>query len=532
MHHRILTLALSSAALLLACKPTPRTAIDPPKNQDTEQPGDSATPATPQEPPPATEPEAPLPAAVGMLEISVTQQDFNRVRPWEKLNTNNARCMGIYLGNGRVLTLGRAARAATYVELSLPDHSRTAPARVVKYDPELNLSLLTVEHAEDAGIFDGMPELPVGEPMALGDSGELCALVRQIEPVHIAVDAESADDDDDGLPMLSLRAAKPLPQGTTGGLPILRDGKLAAIVAEYSPRDLSLSCINAEFISRFLNESSGAGDSVPVLGLSFAQLDDPVFNKYLKLDARQGGLYVSKVLPGGAAQDAGIRAGDVLLNIDGLPLDKLGRCHHPLYGLLSAPHIIRSLKPVGQQLTLCISRDGETMELTVPLNRDAVTKSLINQEKPGTPPRYIMWGGLLFQPLTETYLTALQNTANSLPLPFLRVKNRLAELRAEGLQEIVALTLVVPTPATLGYDTLGFCIVEQVNGHKVTSFAQFAELLDTPTQDGVTELTINRAPYHIYLDRRSVESSNDTLRRRAIPRLRQMGETTAAPAAE
>lgn len=511
-----------SGMLLLSCKPTPRTAIEarrdasqPPTQQEeqiTTQPQESTAQPQPQQAP-----------AIGLLEISVTRQDYNRLRPWEKQHAVNGRFMGVFLGNGRVLTLGRAARAATYAEISLPDGSRRAPARVVKYDDELNLALFTVEHPEDADIFEGMPELSVGEPMALGAGADICALIRSQEPVRIAVEAESVDDDSQ-LPRLEMRAAKPLPQGNAVGLPILQGDKLAAMVEEYSPRELCLTCINAEFISRFLNESSTAGNSVPVLGLQFSELDDPIFSKYLKISPKQGGVYVSKVLPGSAAEAAGVKEGDVLISIDGLELDKLGRGRHPLYGLLGARHIIRSLKPMGEQITLVLSRNGETLELEMPLNRDAVDKNLLHPEKPGTPPRYIMWGGLLFQPLTETYLTTLQNSANNLPLPFLQVKERIPELQAEGLQEIIALTLVVPTPATLGYDSLGFCIVEQVNGKRVTSFAQFAELLDEPTPDGLIELTLNRAPYHIHLDRQTIESSNDTIRRRAIPRLRQMGQ--------
>lgn len=521
-----------SGALLLSCKPTPRTAIDSAHKEEatapqqvdtqTQQPQGTDSPSSP-------EPEVQQP--VGLLEVSVTKQAYNRLRPWEKQNITNGNYMGVYLGNGRVLTLGQAAKSATYVELSLPDHSRTAPARVVKYDDELNLALLTVEHAEDASIFNDMPELSVGEPLALGDKAEICALVREQDPVRITAEAISAnDEDEDSLPKMEMRAGSPLPQGNSAGLPILSNGKLVALTERYARVDQSLTCINAEFISRFLNESAIAGESVPVLGLVFTGLDDPVFNKYLKLDAQQGGVYISKVLPGSAAANAGIREGDVLLSIDGLALDKLGRAQHPLYGLLDARHIIRSLKPIGEQLSLTISRDGQAMEITLTLNRDALEKSLFKLEKPGTPPRYIMWGGLLFQPLTETYMNTLQSSANSLPLPFLKVKDRAAELQAEGAHELVALTLVVPTPATLGYDALGFCVVEQVNGEKITSFAQFAELLDAPTEDGVIELTLNRSPYHIYLDRQTVEASNDTIRRRAIPRLRQMGpEPTEQP---
>ena len=81
---------------------------------------------------------------------------------------------------------------------------------------------------------------------------------------------------------------------------------------------------------------------------------------------------------------------------------------------------------------------------------------------------------------------------------------------------------MIPTPATLGYDTLGFCRVTHVNGVEVRSFKHFADLLDTPTPDGTVSLSIDRAPYTIYLDRKVVEESNDALRRRVIHTLRRV----------
>lgn len=510
-----------AGALAMGCKPTPRTA----NRHDTPPPppADEAAQAAETS---ATEEKAARPA-VGQLEITTTRQEYNRLRPWEKNEVNTGRTMGIYLGNGRVLAPGNAARAATYVELRLPNGSRIAPARVVKYDHDLNLALLTVEHPEDADIFEGMPALSVGEPLALGYRAEVCAPVREQEQTLVEVEVENSTDEEDNasdLPRLDLRAAKPLPQGNAVGLPVLRDGKLVAMVETYSPRELTLTCINAEFITRFLDESTPAGASVPILGISCSLLDDPVFTKYLKLSPQQGGVYVNKVQYGSAAAAAGLQEGDVITAIDGLKLDKLGRCKHPLYGMLSAPLTLRSLKPVGQHITLSVSRNGEQHEVPVALNRDVLSKSLLRPEKPGDAPRYIVWGGMVFQPLSGTYLNALAASAGSLPLPLLQVTDRAEELQKNGLQEVVALTLVIPTPATLGYDTLGFCMVERVNGQQVTSFAQFAELLDTPTEDGIVELAINRSPYKIYLERSTVEATNDTIRRRAISRLRRMGQ--------
>lgn len=512
---KILWITLMSSALLVACKPTPRTATEGRK--------DEVKPAQlPEEPANALPPQEATP--VGLLDISTSRQEHNRLRPWEKQNVSTMRSMGVYLGNGRVLTVARAALYATYVELSLPDHSRTAPAHVVRYDAELGLALLTVEHAEDISIFDNMAAHSIGEPLTVGSKAELCTTVRGITPVRVGVEVESVDEEDaEELPRLEMRSSKPLPAGMAAGLPIIRDGRIVALVDEYSTHDQSLSCINAEFINRFLDEVGSAEGNVPMLGVSFAELDDPVFSKYLKLSPGQGGVYVSDVAPGSAAQAAGVKKGDVITSIDGLPLDKLGRCQHPLYGLMNARSVIRSLKPVGQSISLGISRNGESLELQLELNREAIKNAVVGVERAGDAPRYIMWGGLLFQPVTVTYLEALERTTGgTLPLPLLQLKERLDALYKEGIKEVVALTLVVPTPATLGYDSLGFCVVEKVNGKRVTSLASFAEQLDSPTDDGIIELTINRAPYNIYFDRQTVEASNDAIRRRAIPRLRRI----------
>ena len=185
--------------------------------------------------------------------------------------------------------------------------------------------------------------------------------------------------------------------------------------------------------------------------------------------------------------------------------------------------MIRSLKPLGEKLRMGISRNGEYREITVDLNRDNMEKSPIPEERANKAPRYIMWGGLLFQPLTENYLDELRGEGNGgLPLPFLKVKEKVKEIIKEGRREVVALTLVIPTTATLGYDSLGFCTVEKVNDKAVQSFARLAELLDEPTPDGITKISINHPPYEIYLDRKSVDAANDVLRRRSIHQLRRM----------
>ncbi len=524
-HSSITALAAVLAFSLGSCKPTPRTGNHPKptEEQAASRPDSSAPSGHSAADHLAAVNQAPASREVGLLYVDAVRQSFQILRPWEKDKPNRARAMGVYLGNGRVLTVDDVAKDATYVELSLPDETRRVPAKVLKRDEAMGLALLGVQHEKDADIFDTLKAHELGNALSLGSDATLHTLVNRIIPVQVPMVVESVDDGR-SLPRLNMRVrGGTLPQDTSKGLPLLRDGRVAGLVMDRDSEDQTLSVLNAELLRRFLMEREG-GTSVPVLGIHFAPLDDPTFRRYLKLPEDAGGLYVSDVLPLGAAEAAGLKKGDVVVSVDGVPIDSIGRCQHPIYGLIDANTMLRCLKPNGEKLCLGISREGKRSDISVELNRDAVEKGPVPEEKAGLPPRYILWGGLLFQPFSSTYRDTLSQRSNGLPIPFLQMKDRVKELIEQKRRDVVALTLIIPTSATLGYENLGFCIVEKVNGKPVQSFAQFADLLDTPTADGVVELSINRDPYTIYIDRRAAETSNDSLRRRAIPCLRRLGE--------
>ena len=515
---RTLTLLALAGGLAFSCKPTVRTAEQQNQPQLQEQ---AAEPAAEQ--PAQTQQEAPAVAdpSNSLVDVNSTNQDYNILQPWEKESPGSNSTRGIYLGNNLVLCNGKAADAATYVELALPDGSRTVTAKVVRFDPDLHLALLTLEHEEDADFFADRTPLEVGEPLRIGDKAEFAGLIQGIKPVHAGLTVESADAA--GMPRLNLHAERSLPDGAGMGCPVIKDGKLVAMSLGYRAQNQMLSCINAELISRFLNQKENAG--VPMVGFSLIELKDPVFRKYLKIDdPKAGGLYVNKVEPSGAAAEAGMKEGDVLTAIEGIAIDNTGRCQHPVYGPLSATCLLNSYKPVGETLKLSLLRDGQPVEITLPLNRDAAEKSLVREMQPGERPRYIMWGGLLFQPVTDDFLRAIRERAqDSLPLSLACIEDNEDEYRKEGRKELVVLSLVVPTPATLGYDNARFTLVTKVNGKDVHSFDEFAKMIDEKTPDGLVRISLNKIPYDIYLSTEAVQRSNEVIRMQAIPRLRYVG---------
>lgn len=569
MHKKMIALALAGLALC-SCEPTPRTHISKaprPQKPEAEQttsaepatgasaetaavtpaeqpkPADAAPTAAEQTTPetpakqaavaetPTTTPVAPAeqptevtaepdPSAV-LLSIALTVQDYNRVSPWEKTQAGSSRLNGVYLGNGLVLTLGRSLATTNYVEISLPDGSRTVPAKVVRYDADLNLGLLSVEGEDDATIFDGRVSHEVGAPLGRGCKAELWCTFNGTEPLRIPLTAEIGTTED-GMPRLQMRAEQAVPGNYSHGAPVMSEGKLVGISAGYNSGSRQLRVINAEIIKRFLEAKPEDAKGVPMMGVGMADLTDPVFRSYLGLGDNRTGVYLSSVKPTGGAYAAGLRKGDVLTSVEGLKIDNRGRCNLPLYGYLDITTVVRYLKPIGESLSVTYFRDGQEHTATMPLHREAQQKALIPDEEGGAAPRYVVWGGLVFQPLTSNYLNALKAEAKgALPTEFLELDGRTEELRARGFSELTALTLVVPTTATLGYDSCSFALVEKVNGVEPHNFDEFVKLLDAPTESGIVELSINKAPYVIYMEQQAAAAANDELRRSGIIRLRR-----------
>lgn len=483
---------------------------------------EEAVEPTVEEVPQAAEPE--IDASAPLLTVAMTLQDYDRIKPWEKQQATSARMNGVYLGNGRVLTLGRNLAMANYVEIGLPNASRTVAARVLRYDADLNLGLLEVMREEDAAFFESRQALELGCAMDLSSVAELWCTLDGVQPARIPLQSEIGVVEN-GMPRLQMRAEQAVPGNYSHGAPVVANGRLVGISAGYNAAGRKLKVINAELIERFLNAEATAKSGVPQMGVTLAELTDPVFRRYLKLDDARTGVYLSKVEPMGAAAAAGLKQGDVLTAIEGMPIDNRGRCRVERYGMIDAATVVRYLKPLGESISLTYCRDGELLTAEMALTRDAAEKALVRTETPGVPPRYLVWGGLVFQPLSADYLEAVKaQTKGVLPTSLMSLSEREAALRESGYRELTVLSMVLPTKATLGYDSCGLCLVEKVNGREPHSFEEFVQLLRTPTEDGMVELCINKAPYKLYLDAAAAEAAGAELKRSGIIHLERMAE--------
>jgi hypothetical protein len=281
-------------------------------------------------------------------------------------------------------------------------------------------------------------------------------------------------------------------------LPVTLNGKLLGILTSYDSKDQICDVVAPEILRIFLEDAKdGTYDGFPSLGISTVLTEDPQFRKYLGLNDSQGGLYISRVLPKSAADTAGLKEGDVLLAVDGKPIDRRGYYESERYGRLFWSHLVRGSKLVGEKVALLIVRDEKEETIEAVLARP--TDPLIPTNMYDKAPPYLIKGGLVFQELSRSYLEAFGKEWEArAPLDLLDALNT-PEDYEEGRKRLIFLSRVVPTPATIGYDRVSNLIVEEVNGRKIEDMNSLAEAFKNPV-DGVHSVRINDVPYVLYLD--------------------------------
>jgi membrane-associated protease RseP (regulator of RpoE activity) len=115
-------------------------------------------------------------------------------------------------------------------------------------------------------------------------------------------------------------------------LPAVKAGKLAGLVVRYDNGANSAEIIPSPVINHFLKDAAKAPyEGFPRTGMGFANTRDPQLRRYAGIKPG-GGIYVTQVLKDGPAATAGLKIGDIILSIDGNPIDQDGNYVDPDYG--------------------------------------------------------------------------------------------------------------------------------------------------------------------------------------------------------
>lgn len=264
----------------------------------------------------------------------------------------------IWSADGLVVTNNHVVANTSRIELAFADGKRS-PARVMATDPLTDLAILETERrslpaAEFATALPVVGELAiaVGTPLGFENTvtaGIVSGLHRSIPGAAVAAPAL--------VDLIQTDAA--ISPGNSGGALVDAEGKVIGINVAYIPplaRAVSIGfAIPAPTVRDIVADLLDDGRaSHPFFGMLPAQLT-PQIARQLGVE-RDIGVLVLELVPGGPAEQAGSRPGDIVVAVEGKPVQTV----EDFLGAL------RTRDP-GEKLTVKISREGEETVLTVTL---------------------------------------------------------------------------------------------------------------------------------------------------------------------
>ncbi|MBK1791179.1 S1C family serine protease [Persicirhabdus sediminis] len=458
-----------------------------------------------------------------VIRINSTSQTYNNWQPWDKNAPSTTRALGAVLDGKQILTTAELAADAVNIELESIDGTRTVPAKVVAVDYQANLALLEAEGSEAESFTADLVPLQTNGPAKIGDQLEIWQVEDNGMPLITKGNVQSVDIVSSFAPggyFLTYEAKASMQSASSSfSLPVVREGKLLGILTSYNSKDQIVDVIAPEIVKSFLEDAAdGEYLGFPSLGIAANLTVDPSFRKWLKLPDDAGGLYISRILKGSAAENAGLQKNDVITAINGHQIGRRGYYQDDTYGQLYWSHLIRGSNKIGDTIKIDIMRDGKPMQVDAKLKM--ASERLIPRETFGEAPNYLVKGGFIFQELTQGYLSGFgKDWQNKAPIDLLDALDS-PEDYEENRNRIVILSATIPTPATTGYESLRNLIVNKVNGVKIADLKSLAEAFQKPDSDGIHTIEfLGGRPETIYLDASYSDEVDAQLIQRGIPKL-------------
>lgn len=440
-----------------------------------------------------------------VVRVNVTNQTWDFIRPWSKRAPSTRRALGAVLAGNRVLVTAELVANANYIELEKAESGEKVAASVEQVDYEANLALIkTPDEKFLAGIKPlELTDASVGDSIAIWQLENTGALLST-NAIVTTVEASRYPIDDTALLVYRLATSLQYRDGSFT-VPAVKNGKLVGMLMRYDPRSQSADAIPAPVIAHFLKDATGKSyGGFPRAGMDYSGMRDPQLRHYAGLNGNPGGgVYITAVQKGSPADKAGLRAGDVLLEINGQAVDQDGNYADPHYGKISIIHLISTRGYAGDKLKLHIFRDGKAQDIEVTLAHRALEDYVIEPYTIDKAPRYYVLGGLVFQELSRQYLKEWGDWQKKAPERFVYYDRFQSELFEGGPKKIVILSQVLPSENTVGYEELNNLVVTKINNVRLNSLADIAAAVEHPV-DGFHKVEFEDSPHVIYLDAKKV----------------------------
>jgi S1-C subfamily serine protease len=484
-----------------------RTVPPPPGETPSIAPTAAAPQITVQVPAVATRPNGKIQRS--LVRITATEVEPDYRAPWNSGGIQRGVGAGFVIEGNRIMTNAHVVSNSRYLTVERDGDPNKYPATVLFVAHDCDLALLKVASADffknmTPLTFGGIPELEsvvsaYGYPLGGERMSVTTGIVSRIDfqlYTHSSIDQH-----------LAIQISAQINPGNSGG-PVMQNAKVAGVAFQGYSGDVAQGVaymIPTPVIQRFLADiKDGHYDKYVDLGLTYTKLQNPAQRHFLGLKDDDRGVLVGTVIAAGPSAK-NVQSGDVLLAIDDHPIASDATVE--LEGeRVEMPEVVER-KFKGDVVKLDILRDKKPV--TVSLELGSVWPYAYLAHAYDVRPRYVVYGGLLFQPLTLDLIDAYQPTD-------IRIRHYFDYFVTEQIYlehpEVIVLTNILPDPTNTYLAPYRASIVDEINGQKVRTLTDLAKAFSETPDRFVVRMIGDGPP--LVLDPKEVESARERIKTR------------------
>ena len=431
--------------------------------------------------------------------------------PWNS-SIKRSHGSGSIIAGNRILTNAHVVANETFIEVKRYGKTKRYEAEVEFISHQADLALLRVK---DKTFFEGSKALEFGTlpsiqqkiavygfPMGGNSLSASTGIVSRIEHNRYAHSREI---------FLSIQIDAAVNPGSSGG-PAISDGKIVGVVMQQIKKSQNLGyLVPTQVVKHFLKDvKDGKYDGFAHIGVSSIKMENEALRKVYKMGKEMTGIMLMDISEVSSLHDI-LKDGDILLSVDGHQVQNDGTVEFMPEQYTSYMYYIDQ-KQLSEEVELEILRDAKKIKLKIVLENIADDDLLVDTIEHDKMPKYLIYGGYVFSPLSRNLL--LQNRSAPLTL-----KVAASQWAKKDKKELVILLKVLADSTNRGDHNFRLWQVDKVDGKEFKDFEEFVEIVEAHKEKYI--VLENATGIKIAIDtQKAKDSQKRILKRYSIKSLR------------
>jgi S1-C subfamily serine protease len=405
--------------------------------------------------------------AVVKVFASISLPDYKYPYQTSKISTFTG--SGAIISNNKILTSAHVVSGARFIEIQKEDDPNKYVATVKYISHQADLAILELK---DKSFFNGTNPLKLSEDIKTRDEVTVFGYPLGGNTISTTTGVVSRIEYRSyvwsGSYLLAIQIDAAINSGNSGGAVVNAKNELVGIAMMKLQKTSNIGYIvPSVVINTFLEDvEDGVVNGFHSDSVIVQNINNNSQKKLYGLADRRGVLitYVG-------IDEQLLKVDDILLEVDDKDIANNGTVKTK-YGRVNFSMPFHT-KQLSQSVKLKVLRDKKELTIKYPLKK---VIPLINKEF-GKEPRYIIYGGFVFTPLTKNYLNSIYSSSNGLNMLFYQ-KNKTVDYQ----EPVVSLRTIFPSEVNRGYYSASYVLVK-VNDIKIKNFNHLVDVLDNMTDE-------------------------------------------------